>query len=151
MFFWPRPIDPPPQPSSTLKTPFKRCFMKFRAFSKKCFFDPKLNVLLTLTQTHKPTNYFFSYDPPFSRGNYWTIIQLRSIPDNQWQSNNLFLNMTTIWFARENKVICTNTKQIEINRNHRKLNGYKIKISVFFSSSLYKSLINFKRYLFYLI
>jgi hypothetical protein len=28
---------------------------------KKCSFD--------LTQTDKPTNYFFSQDPPFSRGN----------------------------------------------------------------------------------
>ena len=44
-----------PSVSKTLQKHFSR------KFSYRCSFD--------LTQTHRQTNYFFSQDPPFSRGN----------------------------------------------------------------------------------
>jgi hypothetical protein len=31
--------------------------------------------LATYTHTHTHTNYFFSYDPPYSRGNIWLNVE----------------------------------------------------------------------------
>ena len=59
----------------TLKTLFSASGEGKPVFRKKCFFDPDANGH-THTHTHIHTNYFFSYDPPYSRGNISNSLSL---------------------------------------------------------------------------